>query len=163
MIPGLPVSLLAVGFGVMCGIVFANAAGTHATTCQLRYAGVLAAGSRWRSRITPAAPEAPVTEGEPDRSGPAGAYRPWAELLARTFAGDVLCCSSCGGRMRLLAVFNEAGRIARYLAAVGEATELPGRSPSRGPPYWKSQVLRRRVLGDEDACGSPGGGADEVA
>ena len=65
--------------------------------------------------------------------------------------------------MRLLAVFNEAGRIARYLAAVGEATELPGRSPSRGPPYWKSQVLRRRVLGDEDACGSPGGGADEVA
>jgi hypothetical protein len=65
--------------------------------------------------------------------------------------------------VRLLAVFNEAGRIARYLAAVGEATELPGRSPSRGPPYWKSRVLRRRVLGDEDACGSPGGGADEVA
>jgi hypothetical protein len=52
----------------------------------VRYAGVLAGGSRWRSRITPAAPEAPVTEGEPDRSGPAGTYRPWAELLARTFA-----------------------------------------------------------------------------
>ena len=65
--------------------------------------------------------------------------------------------------MRLLAVFNEAGRIARYLAAVGEATELPVRSPSRGPLYWKSQVLRRRVLGDEDGWGTPGGGADEVA
>jgi hypothetical protein len=37
--------------------------------------------------------------------------------------------------MRLVAVFNEAGRIARYLATVGEATEVPRRSPSRGPPY----------------------------
>jgi len=40
--------------------------------------------------------------------------------------------------------------IARYLAAVGETTEVPCRSPGRGPPYWKSRVLRRQVLGDED-------------
>jgi hypothetical protein len=53
--------------------------------------------------------------------------------------------------------------IARYLAAVGEATEVPRRSPSRGPPYWKSRVLRRQqALGDEDGRGSHGGG-DEAA
>jgi hypothetical protein len=50
--------------------------------------------------------------------------------------------------------------IARYLATVGEATELPRRSPSRGPPYWKSRVLRRKTLGDEDGCHS--GGRDDA-
>jgi len=39
-----------------------------------------------------------------------------------------------------------AARIARYLAAVGEATEVPRCSPSRGPPYWRSQVLRLKAL-----------------
>ncbi len=49
--------------------------------------------------------------------------------------------------MRLLAVLKEPARIARYLAAVGEATEVPRRSPSRNPPYWRSQVLRLKALG----------------
>jgi hypothetical protein len=52
---------------------------------------------------------------------------------------------------------------ARYLAAVGEAGEVPRRSPGRGPPYWKSQVLRRQVLEDEQDCASHGEGADEAA
>jgi hypothetical protein len=47
--------------------------------------------------------------------------------------------------------------------AVGEASEVPRRSPGRGPPYWKSQVLRRQVLEDEQDCGSRGDGAAEVA
>jgi hypothetical protein len=38
--------------------------------------------------------------------------------------------------------------VERYLAAIGELTDVPGRSPSRGPPYWKSVVLRRKALGD---------------
>jgi len=62
----------------------------------------------------------------------------WAELLARTFAVDVL-------------------------AALGEATEVPRRSPGRGPPYWKSRVLRRQLLGEEDEGGGRGRGPDEVA
>ena len=45
-------------------------------------------------------------------------------------------------------VKNPAG-IARYLAAVGELTDIPERSPPRAPPYWKSQVLRRQALGDK--------------
>jgi len=121
--------------------------------------GVLAAGSQWRARITPPVPPPAATE-QPERTWPAGGYRRWAELSARTFAVDVLCCPSCQGRMRLLAVIKESASITRYLAAVGEATEVPRRSPSRGPPYWKSQVLRRKALGDR---GSHGNGADEVA
>jgi hypothetical protein len=44
-----------------------------------------------------------------------------------------------------------------------EATEVPRRSPGRGPPYWKSRVLRRQVLSEEDERGGRGRGADEVA
>ena len=51
--------------------------------------------------------------------------------------------------------------VARYLAAVGEATEVPPRSPGRGPPYWNSRVLRRRALGEED--GGQGGRAQQTA
>ena len=71
----------------------------------------------------------PAATDQPERTWPAGGYRRWAELLARTFGVDVLCCPSCQGGMRLLAVIKEPASITRYLAAVGEATEVPRRSP----------------------------------
>ncbi len=114
----------------------------------IHYAGVLAAASPWRSRLTPPLP--PTAEDvEPEKRVRKSGYRPWAELLQRTFAMDVLTCPSCQGRMRLLAVVKNPAGIARYLAAVGGLREAPGRSPPRAPPYWKSQVLRRQALGDQ--------------
>jgi hypothetical protein len=50
--------------------------------------------------------------------------------------------------MKLIAMVTEPKSVARYLASIGELTDVPGRSPSRGPPYWKSVVLRRKALGD---------------
>jgi hypothetical protein len=123
----------------------------------VRYAGVLAAASPWRSRIAPKPPpeaEAAAATGEPQTSKRAGGYRPWAEVLARTFGVDVLACPKCQGRMKLLAMVKDPASIARYLAAVGEATEAPRRSENRGPPYWKSRVLRRLATGEEDGCHS---------
>ena len=64
--------------------------------------------------------------------------------------------------MRLLAVVKNPASIARYLTAAGELTEVPGRSPPRAPPYWKSQVLRRQALGDEGDGGDHDRG-DETA
>jgi hypothetical protein len=52
--------------------------------------------------------------------------------------------------MRLLALVQDPAIVARFLAAMGETTEVPRRSPPRGPPFWKSRVLRRQALGDED-------------
>jgi hypothetical protein len=49
--------------------------------------------------------------------------------------------------MKLVAVVTNPKSVSRYLAAIGELTEVPDRSPSRGPPYWKSTVLRRKALG----------------
>jgi hypothetical protein len=128
----------------------------------VKYAGVLAAASQWRSRIAPKPPPLAAPATEPETSKRAKGYRPWAELLARTFAVDVLACPRCQGRMKLLAMVTDPASIARYLAAVGEATEVPRRSPSRGPPYWKSRVLRRQACADEDGGGSDRGVADEA-
>jgi hypothetical protein len=52
--------------------------------------------------------------------------------------------------MRLLAMVEDPANVARFLAAMGEATFVPPRSPPRGPPYWKSRVLRLKALGEED-------------
>jgi hypothetical protein len=113
--------------------------------------------------FTQSPPQAAAANDEPGRPDLPGGYRPWAELLARTFAVDVLACPTCQRRMKLLALVKGPASIARTLAAAGEATEVPRRSPGRGPPYWKSRVLRRQVLGEEDEGGGRGSGADDVA
>ena len=64
--------------------------------------------------------------------------------------------------MRLLAVVKNPAGIARYLAAAGELTDVPSRAPGRGPPYWKSHVLRLQALGDAGDDGDHGRG-DEAA
>ncbi|WP_437968663.1 transposase [Sorangium sp. So ce260] len=71
-----------------------------------------------------------------------------AELLRRTCAIDVLECPACKGRMKLVAMVTEPRNIARFLSALGEPTDVPARSPNRGPPYWKSTVVRRKAPGD---------------
>ena len=123
---------------------------------------MLASASPWRGRIgpRPALALAPTRRPArrrplhgvpgPEKTEPARAkcpYRAWADLLRRTFRVDVLECPSCQGRMKLLAIVTRPENIARYLTAIGEPTDLPARSPSRGPPYWKSVLLRRKALG----------------
>ena len=138
----------------------------------VRYAGVLASASPLRPRIAPPraiaeipVAETPTNDAPPKRAG--GTYRPWAELLKRTFTPlrsvdlrglrrlrplrfdvDVLHCPKCNGRMKLVAMVTNPVSIARYLAKLGELADVPPRAPSRGPPYWKSTVLRRKALGD---------------
>jgi hypothetical protein len=116
----------------------------------VKYAGVLASASPLRSRIAPAPALLPlqVEDGEQPVPRRRTKYRPWAELLKRTFDFDVLSCPSCGGRMKLLALVTDSKGVARYLRALGEPTDVPRRSPSRGPPFWRSTVLRRKALGD---------------
>ena len=75
---------------------------------------------------------------------------------------DVLACPRCQGRMKLLSLVTEPARIARYLAAAGEATEVPRRSPGRGPPYWSSRVLRREHLAVEEDWRGEGGGEESA-
>jgi hypothetical protein len=49
---------------------------------------------------------------------------------ACSFAVDVLACPTGQGRMKLLGLLEDPASIARILAAAGEATEVPRRSPA---------------------------------
>src|SRR5439155_20927719 len=67
--------------------------------------------------------------GGPSRSG---GYQ-WAELMRRTFGFDVLASTRCGGRLRLVALFEEAAVVQRILRHLGLPTELPEARPARAP------------------------------
>jgi hypothetical protein len=107
----------------------------------VRYAGVLASASKLRPRIVPEPPNEDLGEGgqgteDDDECGRRGCrYWAWAELMKRTFSLDVLCCPRCSGRLRLVALMTEPKEVRRYLRAIGELTDVPERSPARGPPY----------------------------
>ncbi len=123
----------------------------------VRYAGVLAPASKLRPRIVPKPPATTAHDVEPGAlplpPKPGGSrYRPWAELLKRCFSIDVLQCASCGGRMKLVALLTDLQQVRRFLRSIGEPTEPPPREPARGPPFWKSRVLRRAAHDDESVA-----------
>jgi hypothetical protein len=49
---------------------------------------------------------------------------------------------------RYVAIRTEPKSVRHYVAAIGELTDVPSRSKSRGPPSWKSKVLRPKAFGD---------------
>jgi len=56
---------------------------------------------------------------------------PWADLLRRAFAVDVLDCPECGGRLRLLATITQRAVIERILAHFGLPTDPVTPEPAR--------------------------------
>ena len=58
--------------------------------------------------------------------------------MARTFGFDALACSRCGGRLRLIALIEEAAVIGRILRHLGLPTEVPTPRPARAPPLCAS-------------------------
>ena len=86
------------------------------------YHGVLAPRAAWRSlvvgHVEAAGPGDGGTDGVPDPCESShcprglGSAR-WAELMRRSFGFDVLACPRCGGRLRLIALVEEASVIER--------------------------------------------------
>jgi len=58
----------------------------------------------------------------------------WSQLMQRTFGLDVLACDQCGGRLRLIALIEEASVMQRILRHLGLPAEVPAAQPSRAPP-----------------------------
>ena len=114
----------------------------------VRYAGVLASASKLRPKIVPQPePAAEVEEDEePKKKG--CRYWPWAELMARSFDLDVKKCTSCGARMKLVALVQEKESLARFMKMLGEPIDAPPRAPARDPPYYRSAVVRRLLAGN---------------
>jgi hypothetical protein len=102
------------------------------------YYGVQGARAAWRS----AAVRRPTSEtgaaaGVPAAQADASAvarHHHWTDLMRRTFGFDVLACPRCGGRLRLIALIEDAAVIDRILRHLGLPTETPVPRPARAPP-----------------------------
>jgi putative transposase/transposase-like zinc-binding protein len=69
--------------------------------------------------------------------GPVPKTIPWADLIRRVFAADVLECPRCGGRMRILAAIQNPRAIRDILDHLGLPSRAPPIAPSwtsHGPP-----------------------------
>jgi hypothetical protein len=81
-----------------------------------------------RSVTTTATPAWPSTKPPPQ-------YRiPWALLLARVFATDVLACMKCGGRRQVIACIGHQEAVRPILRHLGLPSEPLPLSKARGPP-----------------------------
>jgi hypothetical protein len=114
---------------------------------MLRYHGVFAARAKVRNEVVPGPPPQqpePVQlqlalEAEllPDEGSARPAPRhPWAWLLQRVFAVDVMTCPRCRGRMRLVKIANTPDEVERALAELG----LGPRPPPRPRPTLPGQL-----------------------
>jgi hypothetical protein len=73
--------------------------------------------------------------------------------MRRAFALDVEQCARCGARMKLRALITAAQSIERFLRHIGEPTEPPTLSSARGPPFFKTRVVRRKFGEADDDAG----------
>jgi len=114
----------------------------------VRYHGVFAPASAWRSRIVPKPDSSRPCEptGPDEQAAPShqvslrrpNSRIPWAELLLRVFREDVLVCS-CGGRRVVMAFITEKKVVTEILEHLG--------LPTTGPPV----AAARSAAADQDA------------
>jgi hypothetical protein len=93
----------------------------------IRYHGVLAPNSSWRSTIVP--------RKKVRKKGANVYWIPWAELLKRTFEVDSLSCVKCKHTMRVVSVVLDPKIIQKIMKSLGIKEEVLGmENTSRGPP-----------------------------
>jgi Putative transposase len=102
----------------------------------VRYAGVFGPASQRRAQLRALVParggEPPPAAATPSGSPRAGRV-PWAELLRRVFATDVLSCP-CGGRRSVIAVVVDSALARAVLATLGLPCTPAPFAPARDPP-----------------------------
>ena len=116
-----------------------------------RYAGVLASNAALRWEVVPGRARAQRREDGPceaiqrelfseeKRKDVHASRHPWAWLLKRVFAVEVLVCVHCAGKLRLVEIATEPAAIKRIIRDErqrrGEpVSEMEARAPPRGPP-----------------------------
>ncbi|OFV89694.1 MAG: hypothetical protein A3H95_14420 [Acidobacteria bacterium RIFCSPLOWO2_02_FULL_64_15] len=129
------------------------------------YHGVLAPRAAWRSAVvthtTATGRDAGAIASRPTPHGPRdtptaargpGHNRLWADLMSRTFGFDVLACPRCGGRLRLVALIEQAAVIERILHHLDLPAEIPAPRPARAPPLTARDA---DLVGDETPMFDP--------
>lgn len=101
------------------------------------YSGIFGPAAKDRAKLRSlvpacedaAAPCSPTSAAPRVRAG----RLPWADLLRRVFAGDVLQCA-CGGRRSIIAVVTNPTVARTLLVAVDVPHEPSAFTPARAPP-----------------------------
>ena len=72
----------------------------------------------------------PTSPGEERATAePTHRYLSWAKLMQRAFEIDVLACTQCGGRLRLIAIVEHPREIRDVLTTLGVSAEAVDRAP----------------------------------
>ncbi len=79
-------------------------------------------------------PTSPIALGTSTPRSPRHDPYSWSELMRRVFSIDVLRCTSCGGRRKLIAFISDPPVIHRILSHLRLPTEPPAVAPARPPP-----------------------------
>jgi hypothetical protein len=105
----------------------------------VRYSGVFGPASNARAKLRALVPATDddtrhaACPGTPHPVPPRARRLPWADLLRRVFAQDVLVCP-CGGRRSVVAFVAHAGHAHRLLVALGLPAAPTTFAPARDPP-----------------------------
>jgi hypothetical protein len=105
----------------------------------VRYAGVFGPASKHRAKLralVPATDDTVIASCPGSTSSNTSSRRrrlPWADLLRRVFADDVLQCP-CGGRRSVIAVVANPTMARTLLVALGRPNEPATFAPARAPP-----------------------------
>jgi len=101
--------------------------------------------------------EAPVGAGasangkDDSAAAPLSRHWAWADLMRRAFDIDVLACSRCGGRLRLMGTVEDPDAIRAILAAVALS-----RSWRTGHRRWPRRWTPTTPLPPQSVAGPPG-------
>jgi len=98
-----------------------------------RFHGALAPNYKFRKLIVPV-PDTSIETYEKENGKNSKKRITWAQLLKRVFKIDMETCSSCGGKLKVIAAITEKAIIKKILEHLGIPTKSPKTHPSRGPP-----------------------------
>ena len=99
-----------------------------------RYFGVFAPAHRYRSEVVALGRDTSTLDQEPASADANHTHKrglPWAELLRRVFAIDILKCDQCGGDMKIIAIIPASEATEAILDPLGKGTH---HNPATGPP-----------------------------
>jgi hypothetical protein len=114
----------------------------------LLYHGILAPHARWRSRVLSHGRPAPDSNARELEARPGAASSPgawtWAALMRRVFDLDVLACTRCGGRLRVIATVQDPAVVRTILDQ-----NLAPREVRMIPPFREAREAGLRDLRPE--------------
>ena len=97
----------------------------------IRFHGVLAPNAKLRSTVVPVPPQQTTTgEGDCEHAHSKPVRMTWARLLKRVFDIEIEQCA-CGGKLKLVAIIEEAAVIEKILKHIGLDPQPPPRAKAR--------------------------------